>query len=188
MSPQSESESLRQQLVRLVAEVDTDLARRYALRPVRSEKLGLYRRFRRALGRVLRRLGLRRPPPLEPWLPELKHVELGENPRPFVIWALDTDRDTLRVACRRFETLRSTLPGFVPVLVTNVADFAFFSRLGWLVEYVPALSAPAGGYAERKQRHLAWRYRDAPALPVTAGLTDESIALARSEIARLTQG
>jgi hypothetical protein len=80
------------------------------------------------------------------------------------------------------------LPGFVPVLVTNVADFAFFSRLGWLVEYVPALSAPAGGYAERKQRHLAWRYRDAPALPVSAGLTDESIALARSEIARLTQG
>lgn len=60
----------------------------------------------------------------------LKHVELGENPRPFMIWALDTDRDTLRAACRGFETLRTTLPGFVPVLVTNVADFAFFSRLG----------------------------------------------------------
>jgi hypothetical protein len=54
--------------------------------------------------------------------------------------------------------------------VTNVADFSFFSRLGWLVEYLPALSSPADGYAERKKRYLAWRYRDAPILPVSAGL------------------
>jgi hypothetical protein len=60
----------------------------------------------------------------------------------------------------------------VPVLVTDVADFAFFSRLGWLVEYVPALSTPADDYGERKRRYLAWRYRDAPALPVSAGLAE----------------
>jgi hypothetical protein len=183
---QSESEGLRQQLARLAAEADTDLARRYVLRPVRSEKLSPYRRLRRAVGRILRQLGLRRPVPLEPWVPGLKHAELGENPRPFVIWALDTNRDALRAACRGFDTLRSTLPGFDPVLITNVADFAFFSRLGWLVEYVPALSAPADGYAERKQRYLAWRYRDAPALPVSAGLTEESIEVVRSEVARRT--
>jgi hypothetical protein len=89
-----------------------------------------------------------------------------------VIWALDTDRETLRAACRGFETLHQALPDFTPVLVTNVADFAFFSRLGWLVEYVPTLSPPAGGYAERKRRYLAWRYRDAAALPVSAGLKE----------------
>jgi hypothetical protein len=64
------------------------------------------------------------------------------------------------------------MPGFAPVLVTDVADFAFFSRLGWLVEYVPPLSAPAGEYAGRKQRHLAWLYRDALALPASVGLME----------------
>jgi hypothetical protein len=76
--------------------------------------------------------------------------------------------------------LNGTIPRFVPILVTDVPDFAFFSRLGWLVEYVPTLAPPAGDYAERKRRYLAWRYRDAPALPASAGLTAESIELART--------
>jgi hypothetical protein len=45
--------------------------------------------------------------------------------------------------------------GYAPVLITDVAEFAFFSRLGWLVEYVPKLSAPAEAYAARKLRYLA---------------------------------
>jgi hypothetical protein len=179
---QSESESLRQQLARLAAEADTDLARRYALRFLPGERPSLYRRLRMAAGRTLRRLGLRPTQPLEPWLPGLQHAECSDGARPFVIWALDTDRETLRAACRGLETLYPALPGWAPVLVTDIADFAFFSRLGWLVEYVPTLSVPAGRYAERKRRYLAWRYRDAPALPVSAGLTAESIELARSEI------
>ena len=129
-------------------------------------------RLRSVLGRILRLLGLRPTRPLEPWMPGLQHVVRREEPKPLLIWALDTDRETLRAACRGFETLQSAMPGWVPVLVTDVADFAFFSRLGWLVEYVPALSAPAGRYAERKLQYLAWRYRDAPALPVSAGLSE----------------
>ena len=105
-------------------------------------------------------------------MPGLQHVVRCEEPKPLLIWALDTDRETLRAACRGFETLQAALPGWALVLVTDVADFAFFSRLGWLVEYVPVLSAPAGRYAERKLRYLAWRYRDAPALPVSAGLRE----------------
>jgi hypothetical protein len=142
------------------------------LRPLPWERPSLYRRSRKALGRALRRLGLRRPPPLEPWLPGLKHVARSEEARALVIWALDTDRDTLRKACRGFAALEADLPGWAPVLVTDVADFAFFSRLGWLVEYVPALSAPGGRYAARKRRYLAWRYRDAPALPLSVGLVE----------------
>jgi hypothetical protein len=120
------------------------------------------------VGKILRKLGFL----IEPWVPSLNHFDCGEGSRPYLIWALGTDRDTLRAACRGFEKLQAAMPGRVPILVTDVADFAFFSRLGWLVEYVPVLSAPAGGYAERKKRYLAWRYRDASALPVSAGLRD----------------
>jgi hypothetical protein len=81
---------------------------------------------------------------------------------------MDIDRDELRSACGRIRELQTGSPGWAPVLVTDVADFAFFSRLNWLVEYVPSLSAPADGYFEHKLRYLAWRYRDVPALSVTA--------------------
>ena len=70
---------------------------------------------------------------------------------------MDIDRDRLRGACKRIRELQHGSPGWAPVLVTDVADFAFFSRLNWLVEYVPTLSAPADGYFERKLRYLAWR-------------------------------
>ncbi|MEX2123395.1 MAG: hypothetical protein WD795_05850 [Woeseia sp.] len=170
MSLRAEIEGLRQRLQELSREAECDLGQRYALRLPPHERLSLYRRLRMGAGLILRRLGLRATRQLEPWLPGLKHVECSDEARPLVIWALDIDRDTLRAACRGLETLHAALPSFVPVLVTDVADFAFFSRLGWLVEYVPTLSAPAGSYAERKRRYLAWRYRDAPALPVSVGL------------------
>ena len=182
MSHRAEIEGLRRHLEQMAGEAETGLTRRYALRFLPGERPSLYRRFRMAVGRILRHLGLRATQPLEPWLPGLRHAERSDEARPFVIWALDTDRETLRAACRGFEKLHAALPGWAPVLVTDIADFAFFSRLGWLVEYVPALSAPAGSYAGRKRRYLAWRYRDAPALPVSAGLTAESIELARTEI------
>jgi hypothetical protein len=172
MSLRAETESLRRSLQQLAAEFETGLNERYALRFMPSEGLSLYRRLRAYAGRLLRWLGVMRPVPLEPWLAGISHVEGSDDARPFVIWAMDTDRDTLRTACRGFETLNATLPDWVPVLITDVADFAFYSRLGWLVEYVPQMSGLAGGYAERKRRYLAWRYRDAPALPLSVGLTE----------------
>jgi hypothetical protein len=173
MSLREETEILRRTLEQLAGEFETGLDRRYALRFPLPESLTLYRRLRVNVGRLLRWLGLMRARPLEPWLTGLNHVECSEGARPFVIWALATDRDTLRTACRGFEVQHAALPGWVPVLITDVADFAFFSRLGWLVEYVPDMSGPADNYAARKQRYLAWRYRDAPALPVSAGLTED---------------
>jgi hypothetical protein len=132
----------------------------------------MYRRLRTMVGLLLRRLGLRRSRPLEPWLPVLKHFEETEEASPFVIWALGTDRETLRTACRGFITLQPALSGWFPVLITDVADFSFFSRLGWLVEYVPARDGPVAGYADRKRRYLAWRYKNLPVLPVSAGLSE----------------
>ena len=167
MTLREEIEELRRELAGLLREAETDLVRRYTLQnPPR--RLSLYRRFRMLVGKVLRKLGFL----VEPWEPGLRHFEGSEGARPFIIWGLGTERETLRVACRGFEKLQPALPGWVPVLVTDIADFAFYARLGWLVEYVPELSAPAGAYAERKKRYLAWRYRGAPALPVSAGLAD----------------
>lgn len=165
MTLSAEVEALRRELSHLAREADTELTKRYALRNPPPRQLTLYRRTRMLVGRLLRRMGFL----IEPWVPGLKHFDTGAG-KPYLIWALGTDRDTLRAACRGFVALQPALPGWVPVLVTDVADFAFFSRLGWLVEYVPQLSAPAGGYASRKKRYLAWRYRDVPAVPVSAGL------------------
>lgn len=173
MSSTADAHRLPQQLKKWADEADVDLARRYALRPLPSKPPSLYRRLRRALGLKLRELGLRQPAPLEPWLAELRHVTYGDGARTVAIWALGMDRDALRAACRNFRKLHAGTPGIVPVLITDVADFAFFSRLGWLVEYVPTLSAPAGGYSERKRRYLAWRYRDAIAVHASAGLKDD---------------
>lgn len=166
-----EISELRRKLEEMAARQEAELVDRYALRFPPPEQLNLYRRVRMTVGQALRSLGIRSPRPAEPWLPGLRHCP-DDSELPFVIWAMGTDRDVLRLACRGFDALQHALPGRVPVLVTDVVDFANFSRLGWLVEYVPALSAPAGRYAERKLRYLAWRYRKSPALPVSAGLKE----------------
>lgn len=173
MSLAADIETLRYELDRLASEADAGLPQRYALWDPPGQRRTLYRRCRKALGRLLRRLHIRSTHPLEPWLPGLNHVEYGADARTLVIWALDTDRDQLRESCRGFVRLLHSLPGWTPVLITDVADFAFFSRLGWLVEYVPTLSDPAANYHERKRRYLAWRYRDARPLPMSVGLRQD---------------
>jgi hypothetical protein len=123
----------------------------------------------------MRPLPARPPQPLEPWLTELSYIDYGNAAKPLLIWAMDIGRDELRSACNRIRELQIKSPGWAPVLVTDVADFAFFSRLNWLVEYVPSLSAPADEYFERKLRYLAWRYRDVPALSVSAEIKEDML-------------
>ena len=181
MNRRAEAGSLRQRLEQLADEFDTGISRKYDLQFISPEELRLRRRLRRSAGRLLRRLGLLRPlparppRPLEPWLTELSHIDYGNTAKPLLIWAMDIDRDELRSACDRIRELQTRSPGWAPVLITDVADFAFFSRLGWLVEYVPSLSAPADGYSGRKLRYLAWRYRDVPALSVAAEMKDDML-------------
>jgi hypothetical protein len=172
MTAYPDVESLRRHLHRLEQEFETGLSQRYTLQFRTPEEPGFIRRVRARVGQLLRWLHVKPPvpppPPPEPWLTELKHVDYGNTPRPFLIWAMDIDRDELRTACVQIRQWQSGSPGWAPVLITNIADFAFFSRLKWLVEYVPSLSAPADEYANRKLRYLAWRYRDVPALPASA--------------------
>jgi hypothetical protein len=174
---------LRKELARSFGRAERKLVRRYGRLPL--EPLTAFRRFRKLVGRWRRRL-FRQPLPVpKPWLPGLKHAQCDDAATPLVIWALGHDRETLREACLGFATLQASLPGLAPVLVTDVADFAFFSRLGWLVEYVPSFSPPASSYAERKRKYLAWQYRDAPAFPASAGLSHDSIEFARAQLTQL---
>lgn len=177
MSIEEETMHLRRRLQQLAEEAGADpLAKRY-LRRFGRLRLSPYRRVRVRVGDVLRGLGLRARPRIPAWLPGLKHLAGTEHAGPLLVWALDVDRDDLRRACLALQRIENDLlPRFVPVLVTDVADFAFFSRLGWLVEYVPKLSPPAAGFADRKVRYLASRYRGAAALPWSIGLVPDVTA------------
>ena len=172
MNLRSEIAQLRREVESLASLADTGIVRRYALWHPPGQRRTLYRRVRRAVGSLLRRTGLRRSQPSEPWLTGLKHTVVDDRACTVVIWAVGADREQLRGACAGLGRIFADLPGHTPVLITDVADFAFFSRLGWLVEYVPRLSGPADDYRERKQRYLAWRYREAPALPYSVGLRE----------------
>lgn len=168
MSPKQEIERLRRHLDELAEAGDGELER-YELRHPRMPP-GFYWKLRWLGGRMLRgleALGLKAP---DAWPAGLKQVPGSRRAKPLLVWAVGTDRETLRAGCKALADLLQTVPEFAIVLVTDVADFAFFSRLGWLVEYLPDIAGEGESYAERKARLLARLYRGAPALPVTAVL------------------
>lgn len=100
------------------------------------------------------------------WSPKLKHVPVEEGAKVVIFLAVGAyDKQDLRLElAAQLERFKSQ-GGGLGVLVTNVPDFAFYSRLGWLVEYIPALSGTHESYAQEKLRYLAWRYRGADVVP-----------------------
>lgn len=174
MSVVAEAKALRRELKALAAQPEWDLLTRYDLlarKPPSSWQERVWRRVQRLLASA----GLMSPHVTQyPWLPTLKHRPFSADVKTVMIWALGVERHQLRVAC---EGLSKKLQGgddLAPVLVTDVADFAFYSRLGWLVEYVPSLSGEGPSLQQRKQAYLAWRYRNAIVLPLGAGLASEA--------------
>lgn len=166
-----EVKALREYLDQLARDEDDELISRYELkRPPMPP--GLYWRLRWIAGWILRSLR-----PLLVWRPDPWPVVLKQayraRMRPVLIWAIGVDRGTLRAACDGFARMQDSPLRLAPVLVTDVADFAFFSRLGWLVEYVPKLAGEGPSYDERKARLLARLYRRLPALPVAVGLAEK---------------
>lgn len=93
-----------------------------------------------------------------------------------VCWSALHDREILRKAALGLDAFFKT-SSLVPVLVSAIADFSFFARLGWQMEYLPKF-AGKNAYAKKKARYLALRYRDAFFLPIEAGLASkEELAL-----------
>lgn len=174
MSIVAETNALRRELRALAAKPDWDLLTRHDLlskKPQSSTKERVWRRVRKVLA------ALKLMPPqvtAYPWKVTLKHAPLEADANTLLIWALDAERDALRRACEGFSKRLKRDSNLAPVLVTDVADFAYFSRLGWLVEYVPALNGEGPSYRERKHAYLAWRYRDAHVLPISAALASDT--------------
>ena len=169
-----EALTLRRELAALACKPEWDLLTRHDLlrkKPPQS----LQDRMLRQARRLLAATGLIPPHVTKyPWLPTLKHVPLAAGAGALLIWAPGVGRDELRQACEGFSRRLKGSSSLAPVLVTDLADFAYYSRLGWLVEYLPELSGEGQSYRERKLRYLAWRYRDAMMVPISAGVASEA--------------
>lgn len=154
---------LRAHLEELLTKHAPDLGRyRLSSPPVPP---GLYWKARWSVGwllRCLEALGIKQP---DPWPVRLRQVPGSKHERPLVIWAIGAQRDALREALRSLNNSSELKGDYVPVLVTDVADFAYFSRLRWLVEYVPMLGGDDSSYVMQKSAFLAELYRDAHVIP-----------------------
>jgi hypothetical protein len=175
--------ALRRHLDGLARVADPDLDERYAMqRPQRPP--GLYWQARWLAGRMLRWLESLGILPSDPWPARLKHAGNSGKAKPLLIWAVGVEREALRHACHALSTLLDTLPGFAPVLVTDVADFARYSRLGWLVEYLPRIEGTGDAFEDRKMRFIARLYRGAPVIPPGVHLASpEELAELRRRLA-----
>ena len=174
MSLKKEIRALEERLRELAAHKDDELSERYKFKRA-PRPAGLYWQLRGLVGWTLRWLEARSPWRKNPWPVSLKQNSTEPKARPLIIWAVGTNRDTLREACTGLSKQWDSLPGFAPVLITDVADFTFFSRLGWLVEYLPRLTGQGEPYEERKLKYLARLYHGAPVLPVSAGLEADRV-------------
>lgn len=100
------------------------------------------------------------------WSPRFKHVSAAQDAKVLLFWAVgEYDKQDLRLALTAQLEQLKLQGGVLGVLVTNVPDFSFYSRLGWLVEFLPKLPGDREAYAQQKLRYLAWRYRDAAVVP-----------------------
>lgn len=172
MTLQEETRALRERLRQWAAAPEWSLLVRYELLPQKPSPVW-HKRLSQRTGRLLRVLGLSRARyRAQTWRPGLKHAETMPEGKTLLLWSDITDTAASRSACAGMQRLLAAHPEYTPVLVTTLADFAFYSRLGWLVEYLPDIPGNDSSYCERKQRHLAWRYRDAVAMPLSAGLAD----------------
>lgn len=165
-----ETRRLRHQLAELADNPEWSLLVRYELLPQKPSPVW-HRRFSQRMGRLLRVSGLNRSYYFrQRWCTDLQHTGGLSDARTLLIWAEGADPQQIREYCNGFQRLLMECEDLSPVLVTDVTDFTFYSRLGWLVEYLPELSGEGAPYQARKRRYLAWRYRDALVVPVAAGL------------------
>lgn len=170
MTLAEETCKLRHQLNEWANDPEWSLLVRYELLPLKPSPVWDQRLSHR-MGRLLRVLGLSRARYLnQQWHAGLKHGYGAPAATPLLIWSEEHDRPFMHKACEGMLRLLDGRSDFSPVLVSDLADFSFFSRLGWLVEYLPEITGAGSSYRDRKRRYLAWRYRDAIVVPLSAGL------------------
>src|SRR5690606_27449080 len=100
-----ETARLRRHLIMLARDYEADpVHTRYPLIARLRPGAGHVRRLRAMIGRLLRSLGFRRA--REQWLATLNHQQDDPDAQPLLIWGLGVDRETLRLACAGFRSLR----------------------------------------------------------------------------------
>ena len=167
MNVTQETVALRTKLHKLASNPEWSLLVRYELLPQKPIP-AWHLRLCYQIGRLLRVLGLNRTRyRRQPWHASLKHGTNYPSAKVLLIWSEGHDRETIRQACDGLKNMLSERTDLLPVLVTDLADFSYYSRLGWLVEYLPELNG------DKKRLYLAWRYRNALTVPLSVGLTDK---------------
>ena len=118
-----------------------------ATSPPKSD--GYFARKKRFVARLFKRGFAPRP-----WLPLLRGRPAASGVA--VVYCLDASGETARAAGEKLNDffLQNSL---APVLITASPEFSFWSRMGWLVEYLPG----DRGHARRKLKYLGARYRGA---------------------------
>ncbi len=94
------------------------------------------------------------------WSAGLKHAPRPEAQHIVLLWSEGLNKEEQRAACEALQMTLEQARHLTPVLVTDVADFAFYSRLHWQVEYLPSLQGDHM-YKEKKRHYLTWCYRKA---------------------------
>lgn len=144
--------------------------RRAALR-YRLASYGWRAKLREGFSDTQAQLGIRRGfVPQGDWPVVLKHAKRSEEGLVVMLWALGNTREEICGVCDEIVRLSGAAAQFTPVLLTDVANFAYYARLGWLVEYLPKWAGPAAYYREQKLGYLAWRYRNALVVPLSAAV------------------
>lgn len=127
-----------------------------------NQNVSVYQKVRGMLHRACLAVGLARLQSFErPWRAELKHAPRQREAATVLLWAVGLDSAQIRSACLCWRQENEDRLDLLPVLLTDCADFAFYSRLGWQVEYLPRLGSEGDEYLSIKSRYLAWRYRSA---------------------------
>lgn len=174
----NQTKQLREQIRAWAANPDWRFFVKYEIKPQRFwDKV--WWAIRLGPGRMLRVLGLSRAFYLNlKWDARLKHAPKPDEARTLVFWNDITDKVEAHAACEMGRALLHDSKDWVPVLVTEHADFAYYSRLSWLVEYLPQVAGKETSpeaYVAIKKKYLAFRYRDALHLPLSAVFLEKNI-------------
>lgn len=170
----AEAQNLQEQFATMAARPDWEHLRRHDLLVNKVPKGFKAKRwwYRR---RAMYRLGLA-PPHLSNyhWPPALKHGEFSGDAQPLLVISVGETMKAQREACTNIHSWLQGQQAVAPVLFTDVADFAWYSRLGWLVEYLPSIRAAGVEYAADKSRQLARLYKGALVVPLEAGFANKA--------------
>ncbi len=110
------------------------------------------------------------------WQADLKHSpkRAQKTPQTVLLMAEGLEKEEQRELCQKVQGYLQQTQQYVPVLVTDTPDFAFFAKLHWLVEYLPHLQGrKEADYKRQKYNYLLWRYAGAVIMPLTRRIEDK---------------